>query len=548
MHASFRSCLPLALLLAACSPQADRAAAASSGKPAANPPVAAANAEFARLQAQGRDATAREFTQSEYPATRRLMKAGGLDQALGGEAKADAALQALYALYEHKARALAAELPALFDQHAGGGGALGSGGDAGWGGMTASSVVGGLQNAAGELTWERAQDDGRASGSHTETTTDASTTVDWTADGYTTTTTFEGNLPEGLKGKVTTRVSAVACPDASGRIEIEFESTSDLGSASGSARTRVGSKLIQHLNDDADLIGDDMDSDVHVEQSTGSGSYVDLSDALSTRRGDAGSKVNGRNRNAGDEDVELAQGLARMGRFAAMQALDSAKKAWESGKCVDLQVRSEPARRSGAKPNTAYTLFAEPRAKSDGAPTRGTVRATLAGEHMLNPRDRKVPADAQFDYQNPGKKDQSASIDLEARSKRGVGKASLQFDTRQGGYRIDVAGMGRNVRSGACRVEPITTCDITRPFAGEFCGGTLTHTPTGDKGGSFELRVSGGGGSFTQSGSYTLSGPAERMTATYASTRLCAQAGGRTICLPPRTLSATWTRVEDCGR
>lgn len=116
------------------------------------------------------------------------------------------------------------------------------------------------------------------------------------------------------------------------------------------------------------------------------------------------------------------------------------------------------------------------------------------------------------------------------------------------GYRIDIAGTGRNTGGGACVVKPTVVCDITKPFSSEFCGGTLTHTPTSDKGGTFEMHVSGGGGAFTQSGSYTLSGPEERMTATYASTKLCAQAGGRTICLPPQTISTTWTRVEDCGQ
>ena len=118
---------------------------------------------------------------------------------------------------------------------------------------------------------------------------------------------------------------------------------------------------------------------------------------------------------------------------------------------------------------------------------------------------------------------------------------------KKSGYRIDIAGVGARTDGSACTVKPSIVCDVDKPFSSEFCGGTLTHTPSGDKGGTFELRVAGGGGSFTQSGSYALSGPEERMTATYASTKLCAQAGGRTICLPPRTISATWTKVDDCG-
>ena len=63
-----------------------------------------------------------------------------------------------------------------------------------------------------------------------------------------------------------------------------------------------------------------------------------------------------------------------------------------------------------------------------------------------------MPADAQFDYQNPEKKDQSATIDFEARSKRGVGKASLQFDTRKSGYRF-VGGSGDPVDQVVCNID-----------------------------------------------------------------------------------------------
>ncbi len=532
--------LAAAISLSACSRTPGGDGKAELSGPAAKA-VQAANAEFARLRKQGPDATAREITKIEYPMTRNLMKAGGVDAALGGEAKADAALQKLFALYEQKSRGFAAELPTLFDKRSGGGGGVGSGGDAGYGGMAASSTSAGMQNEAAEQTWERGQDAGQPSGSQTTSTSNGSSTTEWSQDGYSNTTTYEGSLPEGLKGKVTTKVKAVACPDASGKIEIEFESTSDLGSASGSAQTRVSSKLVQHLDDDANFIDDDMDSDVHVEQTTGNGSHVDVSDGLSTSRGEAGSKVNGRNRNASNEDVELAQGLARMGRFAAMQALDSTKKAIESGKCVKLDVRSDPAKRTGAKPNTAYTLFAEPRAKSDGAPTRGTVKATLSGEHMLNPRDKKVPADAQFDYQNPEKKDQSATIDFEARSKRGVGKASLNFDTKKGGYRV-------TLDDG----ESITTCDISKPFGGKIGGGmiTLTFTPSGDRAGTMAFHFANGGGIADTTYNYTLSGPEEKMTGSLvSSSAVCGSAAGRSVCgaVKKKSFSSTWTKIDDCG-
>ena len=61
----------------------------------------------------------------------------------------------------------------------------------------------------------------------------------------------------------------------------------------------------------------------------------------------------------------------------------------------------------------------------------GTVTATLNGGASLQPASGKVPADARYQYAGPAQKKEKATIDFEARSKRGVGKATLEFDTRQ---------------------------------------------------------------------------------------------------------------------
>ena len=68
-------------------------------------------------------------------------------------------------------------------------------------------------------------------------------------------------MPEGLKGKVTTKVKAVACPDAQGKVEVSSNRLPISRRANGSAQTKVSSKLVKHLDDDANLIDDDMDSD-----------------------------------------------------------------------------------------------------------------------------------------------------------------------------------------------------------------------------------------------------------------------------------------------
>ena len=538
MRASYRTTLPLALLvLAACSPQQDGQAP---GKPAADSPIAAANAEFARLQAQGTDATAREITKLEYALTRRLMKAGGLDAALGGEAKADSALTALFVDYERKARALQTELPKAFaPANEGGGG--GMGGAEGWGGAAASSVLGGSQAETAARAWENGVDRGETTG-HAEANIGGDhVSVDWTGDSATMTSEVEGNIPGGLKGKVKTTVSLKTCPDAEGKVVAEFESNSSVAAGGASADSRVKSKVTAFVDDDANLIDDKLDSQSSAQQSTSGGAHVDANDDLSTVTGAAGGKTNVMSGGATEADGKMAQGMASMGRYAARQAILAAQKAWQSGKCVKLEVRSDPAKRKGAKPNTAYTLFAEPRAISDGQPTGGTVKATLNGGNRLNPTG-KVKADAKFDYANPEQKEQSATIDFVARSKRGVGKATLEFDTRKGGYRIALDNG-----------ESITTCDITKPFSGKIGAGmiTLNFTPSGDKGGSMAFHFANARGMADTTYRYTLSGPEDKMTGSFQSTgAVRGQGSGRMVSAAARkqAFTSTWTRIEDCDK
>ena len=538
MRASYRTTLPLALLvLAACSPQQDGQAP---GKPAADLPIAAANAEFARLQAQGTDATAREITKLEYALTRRLMKAGGLDAALGGEAKADSALTALFVDYERKARALQTELPKAFaPANEGGGG--GMGGAEGWGGAAASSVLGGSQAETAARAWENGIDRGETTG-HAEANIGGDhVSVDWTGDSATMTSEVEGNIPGGLKGKVKTTVSLKTCPDAEGKVVAEFESNSSVAAGGASADSRVKSKVTAFVDDDANLIDDKLDSQSSAQQSTSGGAHVDANDDLSTVTGAAGGKTNAMSGGATEADGKMAQGMASMGRYAARQAILAAQKAGQSGKCVMLEVRSDPAKRKGAKPNTAYTLFAEPRAISDGQPTGGTVKATLNGGNRLNPTG-KVKADAKFDYANPEQKEQIATIDFEARSKRGVGKATLEFDTKKGGYRIALDNG-----------ESITTCDITKPFSGKIGGGmiTLNFTPSGDKGGSMGFHFANASGMADTTYRYTLSGPEDKMTGSFQSTgAVTGQGSGRTVSAGVRkqSFTSTWTPIEDCDK
>ena len=487
--------VPVAVLLVACTPSPGDAPA-----PGQDPLAAAvrkANADYARMRARDPDTTARETTALEYPAYRELMKASGLDAALGGERAGDAALHALFAGFERKTRSLREELPKMLP-------AAYSGIDLGYSGFAASMITGDLQNAAAIEMWDRAQQEGKTTGSFTQTAGDGSqVSMQWNAGHASSTTVFEGKLPGGLQGKVTTKVEVTTCPDASGKVDASFTSEAQIR-ASGQAGTggtiKVSARMGKFLDDDANLIDDKMESEVHVDQRTFDsyeGSFVDITDTLSTSSGEMGTKVNGRGGKANDASVQAAKGIADMARMAAMQALEAAKKGWESGRCVDLQVTSSPGKRTGVTPGTSFKVEAKPRARSDGAPTGGSVTATLSGGSSIEPGG-KVRADATYTYKAPEEKDKSASIAFESRSKRGVGKATAEFDTKaQRAYHASGGG-GAFHGSG-------TICDLEKPFTISGSGVTMTFTPSSAQGGSYSYSGSISGFAVWGGTGYTVS-------------------------------------------
>jgi hypothetical protein len=538
MRNSFRTTLPLALLvLAACSKPAPDAAVAPPG-PAASP----VRAELARLQQDGPLPAARRASVLEFWLHYKLMQATGMAQTLGGEDRAIAALKAFGLATERSATAAQADvprmLPANFDGNGMDAGVMGAGY-----GLIGSAITGGMLNGLAPDQVAQAMQHGPIKFDDK----DSSAQIDIAQDGMD--TELEQTIDEsGVTGKVKTKVHLDACPDASGKLVVTIETESQMSAGGKSGSVKAKFRVERQLDDDARLLdGGDATLDITMD-GTGAASALHAGANVSTSGGFQPFEESGYSvfrpeeaQHTADLMTGLFTTLQAMAEAMLTGALSGGEPPWESGRCVDLQVRSDPTKRKGVKPNTAYTLFAEPRAKSDGRPTGGTVKATLDGANRLNPTG-KIKADAKFDYANPEKKDQSASIDFEARSRRGVGKATLDFDTKKGGYRIAA------VSSDAC-AEPITVCDITKPFTNKICGGTVTwtHTPTGDRGGDFTFRFANGKGVANATGTYRLNGPDEQMTAIYQMDKICGHAAGMTVCAPPRTFGATtWTRIDDC--
>lgn len=210
--------------------------------------------------------------------------------------------------------------------------------------------------------------------------------------------------------------------------------------------------------------------------------------------------------------------------FVARTFPQELQKSIESGRCVrlDTSVSNGPGRVS---PGSTSEILAEPRSRLDGSPTGGTVIATLSGTSAVEPRSTKVKADARFTYSAPVKDDESGTVDLEARSRRGVGRASLEFNTRPASYLI-VGGLEDwQVSQQVCDImapfelsSPVGTMKLSGGLSGTYTAEGLfnaryqgTYTITLPQGPGFP-------GTMTGTGSGTIAGQAGSGTETYTLT------------------------------
>jgi hypothetical protein len=205
------------------------------------------------------------------------------------------------------------------------------------------------------------------------------------------------------------------------------------------------------------------------------------------------------NRTSGDSTGELAQSAVNGGILFAMMVqhflLEAAQKGWESGRCVRLDVTPNPAPKD-MEPSSTADITASPRSKMDGGPTGGTVMATLTdGASGVDPSATKLPADASFVYTAHPEPSNHGTVHLEARSKRGVAKADLTFETRgQASFQI-VGGLDDFQVNEA-------VCDVMKPF--QMSGGGFTASFSGGLTGTYSYT---GPFDATGGGTYTISLP-----------------------------------------
>jgi hypothetical protein len=412
-------------------------------------------AQLERFKAEGPDPTLRKISAVDYWLHYELMRATGIEKELGGQEQAIAALKALGEEYERRMRVAEIETPKMIRTIA----FTGEGMTSGFVGMGMGSflgvISGGISSAVvGSMSDAQLAELNQKGGLKFDNDS-GSARFEFDKDGSMTQSLEFEVKTDAMNGKVKMKSRMSACPDADGKVTVDIDVDSQM-----SVRGKPGTggyvhstfQYERYLDDDAHLIdtADGAAASNHIRMG-GFENFHSQAFDVTTGFDRSGNGVFVENAESGfsifqQDEIQNAYKLIQATNLLQTLVAESMLRGmgvatgspWESGRCIDLKVSSDPAKRTRVRPSTAFDLEAMPRVKSDGTVAGGTVTATLNGGSNLQPASGKVAADAKYGYAAPTKKNESARIDFESRSKRGVGKATLEFDSQEAGaYRME---------------------------------------------------------------------------------------------------------------
>jgi hypothetical protein len=334
----------------------------------------------------------------------------------------------------------------------------------------------------------------------------------------------------GVTTKLVTKTSVVPCPDADGRFEAEAVIDVTVSKGSSGQHGVLDVKVVGHVDDEAHLTSSDLDYTMKWSRTSGGGTeLVDVSASMPSSGG--ASRTVKRSGGAATSDLEASATLGAQ-MFAMLMEhflTDAAQRGWESGRCVQLDVKAEPGKDS-VKPGGTSEITAAPRSAIDGGKVGGNVTATMVGELTLEPNGSPVPADAGFVYTAPTDNlPKNAKVSLESRSRRGVGKAEIVFQIFKVGY--VASGSGDQVTFSGNVSDP----ELFFTVLGDFQGGTATFDFSADRTDDGDLLPTGtititGGGSdakITGDGTYTLVANQDGTLTVTMKTHACVDVSGQ---------------------
>jgi hypothetical protein len=160
-------------------------------------------------------------------------------------------------------------------------------------------------------------------------------------------------------------------------------------------------------------------------------------------RRDIGGKIARASSKVDAKFAEAAFGFVeRIGSLAAVIGMLSSEKLWTTGYCVAIVVPSMDAANSQTVSTGSTTPFtANVHHKFDQADLTVPVTATLGGgEVSVSPSGSQVPSPATFQYKSPDKDHETATVNLETHSKRGIATLTVKFWTASEGWILSAPG------------------------------------------------------------------------------------------------------------
>lgn len=288
-------------------------------------------------------------------------------------------------------------------------------------------------------------------------------------------------------------VDGKRCPDATGKIDFTIKVKLSGSTAAASFTQEVTAKIVATTNDDADVASSTQNITQGIRESIGGrNTYIETAFDITGHKGNYSAdnwRLVRTSQDLGPHAQKLVDSADEGAMGASLSALAVAEVMWQNGMCVELVAKSPGT----VEPSSVTEIPVNVKHKFEGGSVPSRVSVTLSGETSVSPKQiDQTPG--KLSYTAPPEKNKSATIKLEARSKRGRAKLDLSATTGGNAYAIsgtiDEASM-----SG-------TTCDSSQPFT---IGGTLTFTftPTSATTGRYTYR---GPYSATGSGPYVING------------------------------------------
>ncbi len=283
------------------------------------------------------------------------------------------------------------------------------------------------------------------------------------------------------------KLSLPVCPDKNGQVpmDITMQTSATVSITSFHFQTNFTGHAVGVVDDEANLVG--LQQDAQTDSDLQKGQDAPGGATHSMVQGTMQYTMNGLQP---DEEVSVGneQGdwhgtpnvvqemgpLIQVGHKLALMvellALRSAEAKWKDSFCVAVRVGDKT---QTVAPGSETPVTARLQHLFEGMELSLPVVAILrSGGASFTPEGVKVPAPANFRYLAPDQPDMEAVVELESRSRRGIGKVEVTFLTEDPSYTVDAPWEGGDT----IRIQG-TICSFSKPFTLKITGRKINAGP-----------------------------------------------------------------------